>query len=109
MCDQQSIFCLEEGVRCCGGRYPWFQNMVDCFFREYGSIVARLQAAARSSPPEELRDIAHAFKGTVLYLGAPSALKAVRRVEELAIAGDLHEAPAAIAELEQQLVRSRTH
>jgi HPt (histidine-containing phosphotransfer) domain-containing protein len=54
-----------------------------------------------------LADAAHAIKGSVGNFSAPVALAAAQRLERLARSGDLHDADAASAALEAEIIRLR--
>ena len=64
-----------------------------------------LRNAAARGDAVALRRAGHTLKGSLSYFGADAAVAAAMRVEELAQAGDLAGAIAALPELEQALER----
>ncbi|NUQ62479.1 MAG: Hpt domain-containing protein [Pirellulales bacterium] len=77
--------------------------MLGCLYDAADELVARIRAAARQSDLEELGRLAHRPKGTVVYLGAPTATAAAHQVEQLGKSGDLAGAAEAIDALERHL------
>jgi CheY-like chemotaxis protein/HPt (histidine-containing phosphotransfer) domain-containing protein len=103
--DPSPVFDLDEAVSKCFGKYELFQEMAGCLFCEADSLVEQMRAALSNGDRTELADTAHRLKGTVAYLGAPPALEATRRVEDIGRSGDLSAAPDALEKLAMELDR----
>lgn len=97
-------FNLDAAVRTCFDQYSMFQDMVSCLFDQADPLLDRMRIAAAQRQSEELADAAHQLTGTVVYLAAPRAADAARRVERIGQSGELSGATQAIDELERQLV-----
>jgi HPt (histidine-containing phosphotransfer) domain-containing protein len=87
----------------CFGKYTMFQEMVECFFGKAASLLEQMRTALPKGDATEMGNTAHRLKGTVAYLGAPPALDATGRVEQVGRSGDLTDAVEAIDQLEHQV------
>jgi signal transduction histidine kinase/HPt (histidine-containing phosphotransfer) domain-containing protein len=97
------LFDLEEAVCRCFGKYELFRDMAACLFEEAGPLLQQMAAAIGHGDAAALDCAAHRLKGTVAYLGAPAALDATRRVEQISQSGDLSLAAEAIRQLQEQI------
>jgi HPt (histidine-containing phosphotransfer) domain-containing protein len=91
----------------CGGRMELVRQVARLFLSECPRYLDRLRAAQLTADAAALEFAAHALKGSVGNLGGGPAYAAARRVEELAKAGRLDDATAALADLERELDRFR--
>ena len=98
----RGVFNLTDAVKRCYGKFEMFQDMVECLFSEGNPLLEQIRASLGNADARELGDAAHKLIGTVIYLGAPPALNAARRVEHMGLSGDLSGAAEAIQELEMQ-------
>jgi CheY-like chemotaxis protein len=100
---QDLPFDLNVAVSKCFGEYTMFQEMVECFFGEVTPLLEWMRTALANGDAAEMGNAAHRLKGTVTYLGAPPALDATQRVEQVGRSGDLTGAARAIDQLEHQV------
>lgn len=75
------------------------------FRRDYPAQVDQLRQALARADANRVGFHAHKLAGMVGVFSAVAALSAAHRVEDLARAGDLAAAPAAVAALERELAR----
>ena len=101
----RDVFDLAAALKCAGGDMARLQKGVELYFREAPRLPAEMRAAAAVGDAVTIARAAHRLAGTLVYLGAPAALAAARRVDECGIAGDLTAAAEAIAALERELAR----
>jgi PAS domain S-box-containing protein len=86
-----------------GGRGDVLQKLVLAFREQAPAQLAGLRVAvARKSPPE-VYQIAHRFLGTLSCFSATEAMSAARKLEAMGREGDLTQALAALAQLEQSV------
>jgi CheY-like chemotaxis protein len=83
------------------------REIVEVFQTESPSMLAEIRDALAAADTTRLRRAAHSVKGAVAHFGARRAYDAARRLESLARDGNLTDAPAASAALEQEVVRLR--
>lgn len=81
------------------------QELAALFLQECPKMLAECREALRDGDAPRLRRAAHTIKGSAATFVAGPAAEAAMRLENLAKAGQLDEAPAALAELETQLNR----
>ena len=81
------------------------QELAALFLQETPKMVAECREALRDGDAPRLRRAAHTIKGSAATFVAERAAAAALRLENLAKAGQLDEAPAALAELEAELER----
>ena len=98
-----SAFDLDDAVKHCYGKYTMFQEIVGCLFSEADQLLEQMRTALANGNATDSANAAHRLKGTVAYLGAPPAMDATRRVEQMGKCHELVEAAEAICELERQL------
>ena len=94
-------FDLEEAVRTCYGKYPLFQEMVDCFFQESPELLEEIGQALQARQADETARLVHRYKNTICYLGAAPAADAAHRLEEAAAASQWPQAAEALHELSE--------
>ena len=68
-------------------------------------MMDELRQALRQGDSPLVRRLAHTLKGAAGNLGAAGVADCAKRLEDLGRGGDLAAAPAALAELEDALVR----
>ena len=95
-----ALFDLDEAVSRSLGRYELFRQMVGYFYAEADAIVARIREAIAGGNADDVAQLAHRLKGTILYLGSPPALKAAAQVERIGRSGQLATAGEALDRLE---------
>lgn len=88
-----------------GGDAELIQEIAGLFQQSSREWLAQMRAALVQGDAEQLRRTAHTLKGSSGNFLASNVAAAARRVEELARAGNLAEAPAALAALELLLDR----
>jgi HPt (histidine-containing phosphotransfer) domain-containing protein len=90
-----------------GGDRRALDRLVRLFLTDSRVLLAHVREAADRGQAPELRRAAHALKGSVANFGAPAAVAAAARLQQMGESGDLSEASAACASLEQELARVR--
>ena len=90
-----------------GGDRGALAKLVRLFLGDSRTLLARIREAVKRGSAPDLRNAAHALKGSVANFAAPAATAAAARLQEMAERGDLTEAPAAEASLKQKLARVR--
>jgi HPt (histidine-containing phosphotransfer) domain-containing protein len=86
------------------------REMIQCYCDEVDNLFPQMRAAVDKGDLVELGRLGHRMKGTVVYLGAQSALEAALCVERFYHAGDgtPSEAEEAINALERECLALRT-
>jgi CheY-like chemotaxis protein len=87
------------------GDMEFLNDLVKGFLEYYPSLLARIERAFREQDERELEDAAHTMKGAVGSFRAGTAFEAALRLEKVACAGNLVDAPEAISALKQELER----
>ena len=90
-----------------GGDRKALARLVRLFLTDSRTLLARLRAAVKRGDAPDLRNAAHALKGSVSNFAAAAATAAAARLQEIGERGDLTEASLAQASLEQELARVR--
>lgn len=85
------------------GDWALLKELVDLFLEECPRRVGEIRAALARHDSSGLVAEAHGLKGTLSYFAAGAATDAVRRLERMGRDGDLRDAEAACAALEQAL------
>jgi two-component system sensor histidine kinase/response regulator len=98
-------FNFDAALASLGGEMAIFREMAGFFFRDGLNLLAEIPAAAVAGQATVVEKKAHRLKGTVLYLGAGAAVKAIARVEALARSGDLSGIVPAIRAMEAEVMR----
>jgi CheY-like chemotaxis protein len=88
-----------------GGDQAFLGEIVEVFFQSYPQWQAEIHAAVEAGDPSRLRVAAHTLKGAVGYFGARAVHDLAHRLEQMARAGQLREAPAACSLLDGALRR----
>ena len=86
-----------------GGRRQILKKMVDIFTEELPDQIAALHRAIDQQSPEDLRQAAHALKGSVANFDAKAAYEAAFALEQMGKSNDLNQAPATFQTLEREL------
>ncbi len=93
-------------ARCCG-RDELVRQVARLFLNECPRYLDRLRAALAAGDAAALQVAAHTLKGAVGNLSAGTSFAAAKHLEDMARAGNLTDAPAALAALEAELDRLR--
>ncbi len=99
------VFDFDAALASLGGEMAIFREMAAFFFRDGLNLLTEIPAAAMAGQATVVEKKAHRLKGTVLYLGAGTAVKAIARVEVLARSGDLSDIVPAIRAMEAEVMR----
>lgn len=81
------------------------REVVGLFLEEYPKRLGELRAALARHDSTGVASAAHGLKGTLSYFAAGTVVDAARRLEAMGRAGDLRDAEAACAILEEALGR----
>jgi HPt (histidine-containing phosphotransfer) domain-containing protein len=81
--------------------------VIGFFLQEAPRRVAALRAAAARGDAKELREVAHALKGSAGQLGARSVQLVASRIEEIGRSGAVTGAAALVEGLDGELQRAR--
>jgi len=79
--------------------------LLDLFRADAPNTLEAIRKAVRENSANGLRSAAHKFKGSLSALGAGYAMKAALTLETIGRTGAMAEAQAALAILEQEVVR----
>jgi len=91
---------LLEGV---GGDRKLLAELIDVFLADTPKVLRRVKRGAKSGDPNQLKDSAHALKGSVGNFESGRAFEAVRRVETLAKENQFTDVPEAMRVLEMEI------
>jgi HPt (histidine-containing phosphotransfer) domain-containing protein len=91
-----------------GGDAELVRDIAGLFQQGSGEVLAQIHEALARADAEQVRRAAHTMKGSASNFLAKPVSDAAYRLEQLARAGDLAAAPAALALLESQVERLRT-
>jgi signal transduction histidine kinase/FixJ family two-component response regulator/HPt (histidine-containing phosphotransfer) domain-containing protein len=97
------VFDIQDAVNKCFGRYDFFLDMVDGFFREVDETVQLMNEACLQGRVEEVRNAAHRLKNTIIYLGAKPCAAAIMEVESAAKSKDLSALKDTLCDLDLKL------
>jgi CheY-like chemotaxis protein len=92
-----------------GGDRRVLRRLVRLFLADSRTLEARIRRAIGEGSAPDLRAAAHALKGSVSNFAAPAATAAAAQLQRIGGSGDLGEAPAAFARLDQELALVRKH
>jgi HPt (histidine-containing phosphotransfer) domain-containing protein len=98
-----STFNRAEALQRVGGDAGLLAELARVFLTSCPDQLAELQAALADRDAGRLRCVAHALKGAVGTFGAREAFEAAQRLEAVARTGDLAQAEAAGAVLQEAL------
>jgi CheY-like chemotaxis protein len=101
---EEAPFDLEDVLKQFGDDRELLQEVVGVFLEACPGWQADIKAAIAAGDAAKLKLAAHTLKGAVSHFGAEPAYQAAHRLEQMATAGTLAEAPAAYTALEQALV-----
>ncbi len=101
-----SVFDPEEALTRCYNRQAMVGKMIRHFFEEVDGLLAQMCAGLEKGDLQEVGELGHRLKGTVVYLGAHRAKEASLRVERFSTSsgGTASEAEEAIDALEQECI-----
>lgn len=86
-----------------GGDEELIGQLIGLFVAECPRMLDEVRRAVERGCADEIRSAAHAFKGSVSNFTAGGAFVAARALEAFGRDGELAEAPAAFARLEQEV------
>ena len=86
-----------------GGRRQILKKMVDIFTEELPHQIAALHRAIDQQSPEDLRQAAHALKGSVANFDAKAAYEAAFALEQMGKTNNMSQAPTTCQKLEREL------
>lgn len=86
------------------GDWVLLKELVGLFIEECPRRIGEIRAALARHDSSELASAAHGLKGALSYFAAGAATDAAGRLERMGRDGDLRDAEAACAALEQALV-----
>ena len=98
-------FDLVGALQGADGSRDRLQRIIEVYFDEAPLRLAQIHAGVDAQDTTAISAAAHRLAGTLVYLRAAPALAAARRVDDLAVAGDLNGAIQAVAVLEHALGR----
>jgi len=98
-------FDYAKALECAGNDPALVVELAQVFLREYKSMLLAVQESIRANDGVALHHAAHTLKGALGVFAAQDALKAIRKLEQIGIAGDLSEARSALAQFELELQR----
>src|SRR5262249_34745728 len=90
-----------------GGDAGFLTEIAGVFLQDSPRLLADIRRAVAGQDAPTLRRAAHALKGSVGYLGGVKVSEVALQLEPFGAHGDLHAAPDALAELEQEISRFR--
>jgi PAS domain S-box-containing protein len=91
-----------------GGRADLLKHVVEVFLEDGPATLARLKGAIEAGNGAEIAAIAHSLKGSVGLFSQGQAFEGARRLEQVGKSGDLSQAEAVRAELEESVSRLTT-
>jgi CheY-like chemotaxis protein len=90
-----------------GGDRAALRRLARLYLADYPKLLARLRRALAVGDAPGVRAAAHALKGSTSNFAATAAVAAAQRLQQLAEAGTLGEAPEVLADLEGALRQVR--
>jgi two-component system sensor histidine kinase/response regulator len=102
-----SIVDWTEALNSVNGDPLFLKELIEAFLQEYPKHLAEIHQALADGDAATLRRAAHTIKGSARYFGAHETHQRAERLEMIGKSGDLTDAPAALAELEEALDRLR--
>ena len=102
---EESPFDLADALRHVGGDKALLKELLQLFAVECPQLLASIREAIDHSDAVLLRRAAHSLKGAVSNFGAPAVVAAAQRLESMGQHGNLLEAQAACARLQETLGR----
>jgi signal transduction histidine kinase/DNA-binding response OmpR family regulator len=98
-----SDFDLAEAVKKCFGKYEFFLDMANGFFSETDDSLHAMNEACKRGTVDDVRNVAHQLKNTVIYLGSQQTTEAIVNVEKAAKSGNLDALSEALNQLRHRL------
>ena len=102
------VFDQQQALRHCFGSERILQQMAAYLLDHADRLLEEINVAVQIGSPSALRSTAHQLKGTVLHLGAPRAVLALKRLEQLPWSDEMADAAAAVEEAARQVQRLKT-
>jgi CheY-like chemotaxis protein len=91
-----------------GGRADLLKHVVEVFLEDGPATLTRLKQAIEKGNATDVAAIAHSLKGSVGLFSQGQAFEGARRLEQVGKSGDLSQAEAVRAEVEESLSRLTT-
>jgi CheY-like chemotaxis protein/HPt (histidine-containing phosphotransfer) domain-containing protein len=99
------VFDRQQALHQCFGSEKILQQMAAYLLEHADRQLNEIVTAVRLGSRDALRASAHQLKGTVLHLGSPRTVLALKRLEQLPWADDMADAAAAVEEAARQVQR----
>lgn len=80
-----------------------FVILVNTFLQDADDRLRQLRESAEAGDPENVRKVAHSFKGSCVNLGAPELAERCRDAEQRGRDGDLSDIETCVAGIEKEL------
>jgi CheY-like chemotaxis protein len=99
-----TVFDPKLALQRCLSKPSMVEKMIHCFFADADSVLPQIRAALEKGDLQEVGQLGHRLKGTVVYLGAEPAREAALGVERFckSSGGTRSEAEAAVSALEHE-------
>jgi len=91
-----------------GGRADLLKHVAEVFLEDGPATLARLKTAIQAGNATEVAAVAHSLKGSVGLFSQGQAFEGARRLEQVGKSGDLSQAEAVRAEVEESIARLTT-
>jgi signal transduction histidine kinase/CheY-like chemotaxis protein len=101
--DSTPDFDFAEAVKKCFGKYEFFIDMANGFLGDADDSLRAMKAAGQNGGMDEVRNVAHQLKNTVIYLGSQSTTNAIVNVESAAKSGNIETLSEALEKLQHRL------
>jgi PAS domain S-box-containing protein len=98
-----AVFNRQLALSRCFDNEDMLRDMVQCFFQDVEKLLPQMRAALALGDLEEVGQLGHRMKGTLVYLGAEAARPAASRLERFSFSTE--GAPAEAAEAVDSLDR----
>ncbi|MDY0170056.1 MAG: response regulator [Thermoguttaceae bacterium] len=83
-----AVFNPKKAVARCFDNPAMLPKMIRCFFEDMENVFPQIRAALKDDNLVEVGRLGHRIKGTLVYLAAPAAEEAARRVERFSFSSD---------------------
>jgi PAS domain S-box-containing protein len=95
----------KEVLKAVAGDAAGVDRVVHAALEESPRLLTTIRAAIESHDRTALRLVAHTLKGSLQYFGAARLCELAHQLEHIGQEGDLHDAPSALADLEDEMTR----
>ena len=101
----EAVFDVHAALARTRGNMALLQKLADLFRAECAGLLPQMRAAMAAGDSTTLERAAHRLKGAARNLSAPRVFEAAQRLESSGRQGDLADAAAALAALDQETAR----